>query len=79
MGGMLQRMESVSNMKNGYDHCEGFICKDVHRCISPDEKDCNEKCDWYCNCQACQYDYDVETDNCYPKKTIEELMEDGRL
>ena len=67
------------NMKNGCDYCEGFICKDVHRCIRPNDKDCSENCDWYCNCQACQYDYDVETDNCYTKKTTEELMEDGHF
>lgn len=61
-----------SVMKNGCDYCEGFICKDVHRCIRPNDKDCSENCEWYCNCQACRYDYDAETDECYPKKSEED-------
>ncbi|MDU4480372.1 hypothetical protein [Clostridium sp.] len=59
--------------------CEGFICDYVNKCIRPDDKDCSEKCEYYCNCQACMYEYDAETDECYPKKSKEELMEDGKF
>jgi len=66
-------------MKNGFDFCDGFICKDVHKCINSNDKDCSDNCDLFCNCSVCRFDHDVETNICSEKKSTEELMEDGQF
>lgn len=66
-------------MKNSFEHCEGFICLHVDKCIEPKEVDCNENCANYCNCSACEYVYDGEYDTCNPRPTEEEWMADGHF
>lgn len=69
----------MKEMRDIFNKCEGFICLNVDNCTCPNEPDCNDNCENYCDCSACRYEYDGQYDTCKEKPTDEEWMEEGHF